>query len=110
MEVQNNRRQKVAILKIYNLKTRIDSRLESPTELAYLQVGEFLRQAKAVKITAEHQIGLEIAELDGDGTKTKLLIIENKGTNLNLLRDLKKYLWMYQREKAEQDAMSLLTA
>ena len=97
----------MAILKIYNLKTRIDSRIESPTDLAYLQVGEFLKQARAVKITAEPQIGLEIAELDGNGTKTKLLIIENKGTNLNLLRDLKKYLWMY-REKAEQEAMSLL--
>ena len=98
----------MAILKIYNLKTKIDSRIESTTELAYLQVGEFLKQAKAVKITAEHQIGLEIAELDGNGTKTKLLIIENKGTNLNLLRDLKKYLWMYQKEKSGQDAMSLL--
>ena len=98
----------MAILKIYNLKTRIDSRIESPTDLAYLQVGEFLKQARAVKITAEPQIGLEIAELDGNGTKTKLLIIENKGTNLNLLRDLKKFLWMYQREKSEQEAMSPL--
>lgn len=100
----------MAVLKIYNLKTKIDSRLESPTDLAYRQVGEFLRQAKSVKITVEPSIGLEIAELDSDGTKTKLLIIEKKGTNLNLLRDLKKYLWMYQREKDEQEAMSLLVA
>ena len=98
----------MAILKIYNLKTKIDSRIESPTDLAYLQVGEFLKQARAVKITAEALLGIEIAELDSNGTKTKLLIIENKGTNLNLLKDLKKFLWMYQREKDEQKAMSLL--
>jgi len=100
----------MALLKIYDLKTKIDSRLESPTDLAYLQVGEFLKQAREVKITADPLIGLEIAEIDVNGTKTKILIIENKGTNLNLLKDLKKFLWMYQREKDEQEAMSLLVS
>ena len=100
----------MAILKIYNLKTKIDSKIESPTELAYLQVGEFLKKAEAVKITAEQSIGIEIAELDSNGNKIKILIVENKGTNLNLLRDLKTFLWMYQREKDEQEAMSLLVA
>jgi len=97
----------MAVLKIYNLKTKIDSRIESPTELAYLQVGQFLREAKKVKITAEQLLGIEIAELDDSGTKTKILIVENKGTNHNLLKDLKKFLWMYQREQDGQKAMSL---
>ena len=95
----------MAIIKMYNLTTKIAGKIECPTEFAHFQVGEFLRQARAAKITTEQSLGLEIAEVDDKGNKIKTLTIENKGTNLKLLRELKTFLTEYQRGRNKQKVM-----
>lgn len=100
----------MAIIKMYNPISKIAGKVECPTDFAYFQVGEFLRQARAVKITTEQSLGVEIAEVDSSGAKIKTLTIENRGTNLNLLKKLKTFLIKFQEAKtAVRKAVSLST-